>query len=58
MPAVTADLTETYQFLRTIEHRLQMIADEQTQTLPDDDEYNTVAGLMIERFGRILDRFL
>ena len=22
-------------------------------TLPDDDEYNTVAGLMIERFGRI-----
>lgn len=30
------DLTEAYQFLRTIEHRLQMVADEQTQTLPSD----------------------
>ena len=27
-----------YWFLRDVEHRLQMIADEQTHTLPDDDE--------------------
>ena len=31
---VAADLAEAYRFLRRIEHRLQMIADEQTQTLP------------------------
>ncbi len=31
---VVADLSEAYQYLRRIEHRLQMIADEQTQTLP------------------------
>ncbi|WP_293853106.1 bifunctional [glutamine synthetase] adenylyltransferase/[glutamine synthetase]-adenylyl-L-tyrosine phosphorylase [uncultured Alsobacter sp.] len=30
------DLTEAYVFLRTLEHRLQMVADEQTQRLPDD----------------------
>ncbi|MBT6096229.1 MAG: bifunctional [glutamine synthetase] adenylyltransferase/[glutamine synthetase]-adenylyl-L-tyrosine phosphorylase [Rhodospirillaceae bacterium] len=35
----TADeLTNSYGFLRRIEHRLQMINDEQTQTLPDNDE--------------------
>jgi [glutamine synthetase] adenylyltransferase / [glutamine synthetase]-adenylyl-L-tyrosine phosphorylase len=32
------ELSEAYRFLRTIEHRLQMIADEQTQTLPDDPD--------------------
>lgn len=32
------DLTAAYQFLRTIEHRLQMIADEQTQRLPSDPD--------------------
>ncbi|MHB2167814.1 bifunctional [glutamine synthetase] adenylyltransferase/[glutamine synthetase]-adenylyl-L-tyrosine phosphorylase [Alsobacter sp. R-9] len=31
------DLAEAYRFLRTIEHRLQMVADEQTQRLPDDE---------------------
>ena len=31
-----AELDEAYRFLRTVEHRLQMIADEQTHTLPDD----------------------
>jgi len=30
------DLSSAYEFLRRIEHRLQMIADEQTQRLPDD----------------------
>ena len=36
-PDVVTELTAAYQFLRTIEHRLQMLADEQTQTLPDDE---------------------
>ena len=36
LPEVEAELAADYLFLRTIEHRLQMIADEQTQTLPDD----------------------
>ncbi len=31
---VVGDLAEAYTYLRRIEHRLQMIADEQTQTLP------------------------
>jgi glutamate-ammonia-ligase adenylyltransferase len=30
-------LIDSYYFLRTLEHRLQMINDEQTQTLPNDD---------------------
>ena len=30
-----ADLAAAYRFLRTIEHRLQMVADEQTQRLPE-----------------------
>ncbi len=29
-----ADLAETYEFLRTLEHRLQMIEDEQTHSMP------------------------
>jgi [glutamine synthetase] adenylyltransferase / [glutamine synthetase]-adenylyl-L-tyrosine phosphorylase len=33
-----ADLRASYLFLREIEHRLQMIADEQTQRLPRDPE--------------------
>ncbi|WP_072392774.1 bifunctional [glutamine synthetase] adenylyltransferase/[glutamine synthetase]-adenylyl-L-tyrosine phosphorylase [Hyphomicrobium sp. CS1BSMeth3] len=37
-PEVRDDLTDSYLFLRRIEHRLQMIADEQTQTLPADAE--------------------
>ncbi len=32
------DLAEGYQFLRMLEHRLQMVADEQTQTLPTAQE--------------------
>jgi [glutamine synthetase] adenylyltransferase / [glutamine synthetase]-adenylyl-L-tyrosine phosphorylase len=32
------ELTEAYEFLRRVEHRLQMIADEQTHALPDDKE--------------------
>ena len=33
-----ADLTENYRFLRHLEHRLQMIDDHQTHTLPDSAE--------------------
>ncbi|MFC0218560.1 bifunctional [glutamine synthetase] adenylyltransferase/[glutamine synthetase]-adenylyl-L-tyrosine phosphorylase [Pseudochelatococcus lubricantis] len=32
------DLTAAYIFLRTVEHRLQMVADEQTQRLPIDPQ--------------------
>jgi len=41
------ELTLAYLFLRRVEHRLQMIADEQTHTLPEDVE-------AIERFARFL----
>ena len=43
--AARDELGAAYQFLRTLEHRLQMVADEQTHTLPGDRE-----GL--ERFAR------
>ncbi len=33
-----AELTEAYEFLRQLEHRLQMILDEQTQTMPKEAE--------------------
>src|SRR5260370_30727174 len=32
------ELAAAYEFLRRVEHRLQMIADEQTHALPDDPE--------------------
>jgi [glutamine synthetase] adenylyltransferase / [glutamine synthetase]-adenylyl-L-tyrosine phosphorylase len=32
------ELAAAYEFLRRVEHRLQMVADEQTHTLPDDVE--------------------
>ncbi|MGH6770795.1 MAG: bifunctional [glutamine synthetase] adenylyltransferase/[glutamine synthetase]-adenylyl-L-tyrosine phosphorylase [Xanthobacteraceae bacterium] len=41
------DLAAAYAFLRSVEHRLQMVADEQTHTLPGDRD-----GL--ERFARFL----
>ena len=45
------DLADSYKFLRRIEHRLQMIADEQTQTLPADAE-----GLLrLARFSGFVD---
>ncbi|MFT4097460.1 MAG: bifunctional [glutamine synthetase] adenylyltransferase/[glutamine synthetase]-adenylyl-L-tyrosine phosphorylase [Rhodoblastus sp.] len=36
-PQARDELTESYAVLRTVEHRLQMIADEQTQRLPSDE---------------------
>ncbi|MEJ0076044.1 MAG: bifunctional [glutamine synthetase] adenylyltransferase/[glutamine synthetase]-adenylyl-L-tyrosine phosphorylase [Alphaproteobacteria bacterium] len=41
------DLAEAYRFLREVEHRLQMVADEQTHTLPDESEE-------LARFARFL----
>lgn len=37
-PETAQSLTDSYEFLRMVEHRLQMQRDEQTQTLPDEDE--------------------
>lgn len=34
-----AALQENYRFLRKVEHRIQMVSDEQTQTLPADDAH-------------------
>jgi [glutamine synthetase] adenylyltransferase / [glutamine synthetase]-adenylyl-L-tyrosine phosphorylase len=44
---VRDDLTTAYEFLRRVEHRLQMVDDEQTHTLPDD-------AAAMERFARFL----
>ena len=41
------ELSDAYDFLRRVEHRLQMVADEQTHTLPD-----SIDGM--ERFARFL----
>jgi len=41
------ELTAAYEFLRRVEHRLQMVADEQTHSLPDDSEG-------VERFANFL----
>jgi len=37
-PQARRDLDQAYRFLRQVEHRLQMLADEQTQRLPDDPD--------------------
>jgi len=45
-PEAARDLSAAYRTLRSIEHRLQMIADEQTHTLPEDEaELEVVARL-------------
>lgn len=36
-PETAEELAQAYRFLRAIEHRIQMVADEQTQTLPEDE---------------------
>jgi glutamate-ammonia-ligase adenylyltransferase len=43
--AARDELSEAYRFLRTLEHRIQMVADEQTQRLPG-------AGDQIKRFAK------
>jgi glutamate-ammonia-ligase adenylyltransferase len=37
-PATAESLKAAYRFMRTIEHRIQMVNDEQTHTLPQDEE--------------------
>ncbi|MCX5512098.1 bifunctional glutamine-synthetase adenylyltransferase/deadenyltransferase [Kaistia algarum] len=37
-PGAAADLAEAYRALRRVEHRLQMIRDEQTHSLPETDQ--------------------
>lgn len=37
-PGIRGDLSEAYRFLRWLEHRIQMVADEQTQQLPKEPE--------------------
>ncbi|MDH4981324.1 bifunctional [glutamine synthetase] adenylyltransferase/[glutamine synthetase]-adenylyl-L-tyrosine phosphorylase [Hyphomicrobium sp. D-2] len=44
-PVVAEELTEAYEFLRGVEHRLQMVADEQTHEIPDDPQ-------RLERFAK------
>jgi glutamate-ammonia-ligase adenylyltransferase len=44
-PKARDELIEAYLFLRMVEHRLQMVADEQTHTLPEDRE-------ALDRFAR------
>jgi [glutamine synthetase] adenylyltransferase / [glutamine synthetase]-adenylyl-L-tyrosine phosphorylase len=41
------EMSAAYRFLRRVEHRLQMVADEQTQSLPEETE-------AVERFARFL----
>ncbi|MHC4816353.1 MAG: [protein-PII] uridylyltransferase family protein, partial [Planctomycetota bacterium] len=44
---VADELTEAYEFLRQLEHRLQMVDDQQTQTLPSDQAgLARIAGFM------------
>jgi len=45
--AARDELDAAYEFLRRVEHRLQMVADEQTHTLPSDPE-------ALERFAQFL----
>jgi [glutamine synthetase] adenylyltransferase / [glutamine synthetase]-adenylyl-L-tyrosine phosphorylase len=47
-PEVCRELEAAYRFLRTVEHRLQMVADEQTHTLP------TGADALL-KFARFMD---
>src|SRR5262249_43608867 len=69
-PAVAAALKEAYRYLRHVEHRLQMVADQQTQTLPeagpaldrlalfcghaDTDEFSRV---LLHHLGQVEDHY-
>ena len=46
-PEIAAELTEAYWFLRNVEHRIQMVRDEQTHRLPDTEtELKRIAFMM------------
>lgn len=64
--AVAIDLAEAYEFLRAVEHRLQMIADRQTHVLPEKradlervarfmgfDDATAFARALLDRLGRV-----
>jgi glutamate-ammonia-ligase adenylyltransferase len=58
-PATRDQLAEAYVFLRDVEHRIQMVADEQKHTLPDDDAGVAAIGRMmgfatLDEFSRAL----
>lgn len=61
-PEAARELTEAYAILRTLEHRVQMINDEQTQKLPKSDEdlahFARFCGMTRAQFDRHLTRAL
>jgi glutamate-ammonia-ligase adenylyltransferase len=69
-PAAAEELIEAYRFLREVEHRLQMVEDRQTQTLPPDgpeldaiatflgyDSTGDFAAELLLRLGRVQDHY-
>ena len=62
-PETAAELTESYRTLRAVEHRIQMLADEQTHRLPESDpERRRVAALSgydrLQSFDAAITRLL
>ena len=61
-PAATKDLSEAYRFLRGLEHRIQMMGDEQTQRLPaqegDLDRFAKFCGFTRKGFEKALTKRL
>lgn len=52
-------LTEAYRYLRNVEHRIQMVADEQSHTLPEDEEgLKRIALMMGDRDVAVFSRRL
>ncbi|MCV6574620.1 MAG: bifunctional [glutamine synthetase] adenylyltransferase/[glutamine synthetase]-adenylyl-L-tyrosine phosphorylase [Cohaesibacter sp.] len=47
-PSARDDLTKAYEFLRKVEHRIQMQRDEQTHIMPDQDEGVAEIGRMMD----------
>lgn len=58
-PEATEDLIEAYRFLRNCEHRVQMVADKQTHSLPKDPaEYETLSRFLGYPDGQAYSREL
>jgi len=62
-PAACEDMTKAYKRLRAIEHRIQMLADEQTHKLPESDaDRRRIAALMgqgrLASFDALVERTL
>ncbi|MCH8197302.1 MAG: bifunctional [glutamine synthetase] adenylyltransferase/[glutamine synthetase]-adenylyl-L-tyrosine phosphorylase, partial [Proteobacteria bacterium] len=69
-PRAAAELTASYRFLRNVEHRLQMIEDRQTHTLPADHrrfealavflgytDAGTFTDALVENIGRVEEHY-